>query len=89
MKRGRKSANSNGNAKKGSDLVKSTILLDKNLKQHLALAALVTGQEQSEIMRDALKERLSKMGCELSEPPQLPNLKRLPRPSMLLQEQNA
>lgn len=73
MKRGRKPLSSNK-----SDMVKVTIVLESALKMHLAVAALATGQEQSEIVRDALKQRLQEMGVDLSQPPQLPNLKRLP-----------
>ena len=63
--------------KKQSDLVKSTILLNRLLKQHLAVAAIATGQDQSEIMRDALEDRLIRMGCDLTAPPRLPEITRV------------
>ncbi len=82
MKRGRKSGTSQ-QVDSAAELVKSTILLSRNLKQHLAVAAIATGQEQSAIMRDAIEERLEKMGCDLASPPQLPSLKRYQRSSAL------
>lgn len=72
LKRGPKSSN-------GSNSVMSSILLDRNLKLHLMVAALATDQDQSEIIRNALEERLTAMGCDLTKPPLLPNLKRLPK----------
>lgn len=75
MKRGPKPS-PNGNRNEGdSKLVKKTFLFDQNMHQHLAVAALVVGKEQAEIVREAVSDRLRDMGCDLTKPPQLPKIR--------------
>lgn len=74
MKRGPKPVTSASGENK-SDLVKKTFLFDRNVSQHLAVAALVTGREQADIVREATEARLKAMGCDLTRPPELPNLR--------------
>jgi hypothetical protein len=62
---------------KENETVKGTFVLDKNLKLHLDVAALVTGQEKSKIVNDALKVMLKNMGCDLSKPPMLPKINKV------------
>jgi hypothetical protein len=57
------------------NLIKKTFLFEENIHQHLAVAALVVGKEQADIVREAVQDRLTKMGCDLSKPPELPALK--------------
>lgn len=71
MKRGPKSTSEG----RRPELVKKTFLFDQNVNMHLAVAALVTGKEQADIVREAVEERLSEMGCDLTKPPDLPKLK--------------
>jgi hypothetical protein len=77
MKRGPKPADSRNGDTDGhkSDLVKKTFLFNKNVSMHLAVAALATGVEQADIVRDATETRLTDMGCDLTRPPQLPDIR--------------
>ncbi len=65
----------NGAKPKNSEQVKGTFVLDKNLKQHLAVASLASGWEQSQIVDVGLRYILKELGCgDLDSPPILPNL---------------
>lgn len=56
-----------------SDLVKSTYLLDRTLKDNLALAAFVTRQGQSDIVREGIIMCLKEMGYDdPTKPTKLP-----------------
>ena len=68
-------ATSSDTTPKKSENVKGTFVLNKNLKQHLAVASLATGREQSEIVDVGLRYILKQLGCgDLNSPPSLPNL---------------
>jgi hypothetical protein len=77
MKRGPKPASSTSADQTGHrpELVKKTFLFEKNISMHLAVAAVVTGMEQAEIVRQATEARLKDMGCDLTRPPALPNIR--------------
>ena len=76
MKRGPKPSNGNVHSGKGHQgqpkLIKSTYLLDENMKQHVAVIALVKGVGQADIVRDAITRYLKSMNCDISKPPKLP-----------------
>jgi hypothetical protein len=77
MKRGPKPASGAGRERNEEkpELVKKTFLFNKNVSLHLAVAALATGCEQADIVREATESRLKDMGCDLSGPPKLPHIR--------------
>src|SRR5215211_8411887 len=80
MKRGRRPNSQARSPKRAEDerpLVKSTYLLDRGMKQNLAIAALVTGQDQSDIVRAAIARSLTDLGID--KPSQPLNLQELLR----------
>jgi hypothetical protein len=67
MKRGRRpSGQAQGDSEDNGkpELVKSTYLLDRTLKDNLALAAVLSRQGQSDIVRAGIIARLREMGYE-------------------------
>jgi hypothetical protein len=74
MKRGPKDSRRNGSGKDedGAKLVKSTFLIDQNMKKHLAIAAIVGGVDQADIVREAIRRHLVGMGSDPTRPPALP-----------------
>ncbi len=71
MKRGKKMSDNEVMATR--DFIKSTYLLNPVMKKHLIVAAIVTDTEQTEIVREAIKEWFEKRGVDISKPPALPN----------------
>ncbi len=69
MKRGRKKVGD----KITETGIKSTYLLDPNLKKHIIVASLVLDMDQSDILREALADWFSARGVDVTKPPQLPN----------------
>lgn len=67
MKRGKKTSNDEVIATK--NFVKSTYLLDPNLKANLQYVALSRQTEQSDLVREALGKFLIDLGLDPSKPP--------------------
>ena len=51
------------------DFVKSTYLLDPNLKANLQYVALSRKKEQSDVVREVLSEFIKGLGLDPSKPP--------------------
>jgi hypothetical protein len=70
MKRGPKPTGMQS-ANEGDELVTSTYKLQKTMKMHLQVMAVMTGRDQSDIIREALDEYLRNREIDPSEPPQV------------------
>jgi hypothetical protein len=71
MKRGPKSEE---DTEKRATLIKKTFLFPRTTSQHLALAAMVLGVEQADIVREAVNRKLHEMGLDITQPPKLPRV---------------
>ncbi len=76
MKRGKKPSGQSVSEDSGKlELVKSTYLLDRTLKDNLALAAVLSRQGQSDIVRAGIIARLREMGYDdPTKPMKLPKV---------------
>jgi hypothetical protein len=70
MKRGPKPADMR-TANQGDELITSTYKLQKTIKLHLQFMAVMTGRDQSDIVREAIDEYLRNREIDPSEPPQV------------------